>query len=56
MQDIAHIIESLLFVADEPLSLDKLKSILETVESKDIKTHSLTGPIRIERYFKRDEP
>jgi segregation and condensation protein B len=38
MQDIAYIIESLLFVADEPLSLDKLKSILETVESKEIKT------------------
>jgi segregation and condensation protein B len=35
--DIAYIIESLLFVADEPLSLDKLKSILETVESKEIK-------------------
>jgi segregation and condensation protein B len=38
MQDIADIIESLLFVADEPLSLDKLKSILETVESKEIKS------------------
>lgn len=38
MHDIADIIESLLFVADEPLSLDKLKSILETVESKDIKS------------------
>ena len=38
MHDITDIIESLLFVADEPLSLDKLKSILETVESKEIKT------------------
>jgi segregation and condensation protein B len=38
MHDIADIIESLLFVADEPLSLDKLKSILETVESKEIKS------------------
>jgi segregation and condensation protein B len=37
MHDITDIIESLLFVADEPLSLDKLKSILETVESKEIK-------------------
>jgi segregation and condensation protein B len=38
MHDITDIIESLLFVADEPLSLDKLKSILETVESKEIKS------------------
>jgi segregation and condensation protein B len=38
MHDIADIIESLLFVSDEPLSLDKLKSILETVESKEIKS------------------
>jgi segregation and condensation protein B len=38
MHDITHIIESLLFVADEPLSLEKLKSILETVESKEIKS------------------
>ena len=37
-ENLKAIIESLLFVADEPLSLDKLKSILETVESKDIKT------------------
>jgi segregation and condensation protein B len=37
MHDIADIIESLLFVTDEPLSLDKLKSILETVDSKEIK-------------------
>jgi segregation and condensation protein B len=38
MHDITDIIESLLFVAEEPLGLDKLKSILETVESKEIKT------------------
>lgn len=38
MHDITDIIESLLFVADEPLNLDKLKSILETVESKEIKS------------------
>jgi len=38
MHDIHNIIESLLFVAEEPLTLDKLKSILETVEPKEIKT------------------
>jgi segregation and condensation protein B len=38
MHEITDIIESLLFVADEPLSLDKLKSVLETVEAKEIKT------------------
>jgi len=38
MHDINHIIESLLFVAEEPLTLDKLKSILETVEAKEIRT------------------
>jgi len=38
MHDINNIIESLLFVAEEPLTLDKLKSILETVEPKDIKS------------------
>jgi segregation and condensation protein B len=38
MHDINTIIESLLFVAEEPLTLEKLKSILETVEAKEIKT------------------
>ena len=38
MFDINNIIESLLFVAEEPLTLDRLKSILDTVESKEIKT------------------
>jgi segregation and condensation protein B len=38
MHDITHIIESLLFVADEPLSLDKLRSILETAESGEIRS------------------
>ncbi len=38
MHEIINIIESLLFVAEEPLTLDKLKSILETVEAKDIKS------------------
>ena len=36
MQNIRNIIESLLFVADEPLTVAKLKSILETVEAKEI--------------------
>ena len=38
MQDIVNIIESLLFVAEEPLSIDRLKSILERVEAKQIKS------------------
>ncbi len=38
MHDINNIIESLLFVSEEPLTLDKLKSILETVEAKEIKS------------------
>ncbi len=38
MQNITNIIESLLFVAEEPLTLEKLKSILETVEAKEIKS------------------
>jgi segregation and condensation protein B len=38
MQDIRHIIESLLFVAEEPLTIDKLKSVLETIEVKEIRT------------------
>lgn len=50
MHDIADIIESLLFVADEPLSLDKLKSILETVESKEIKS---TLQVLADRYESR---
>jgi segregation and condensation protein B len=37
MQDLKNIIESLLFVAGEPLSLDRFKSILETVEGKQIR-------------------
>jgi segregation and condensation protein B len=38
MQNIRNIIESLLFVSDEPLSVAKIKSVLETVETKEIKT------------------
>jgi segregation and condensation protein B len=43
MENILDIIESLLFVADEPLSVAKLKAVLETVDTKEIKTalHSL---------------
>ncbi|MDA8141235.1 MAG: SMC-Scp complex subunit ScpB [Desulfobacteraceae bacterium] len=36
MQEMKNIIESLLFVAEEPLSVEKLRAILETVDSKDI--------------------
>jgi segregation and condensation protein B len=37
MQDLKNIIESLLFVADEPLSLDKLRGVIETADSKEIR-------------------
>lgn len=36
MQEIKSIIESLLFVAEEPLAVDKLRTILETAETKEI--------------------
>jgi segregation and condensation protein B len=38
MENIRNIIESLLFVADEPLTVAKLKSVLETIEAKEITT------------------
>ncbi len=43
MENIRNIIESLLFVSDEPLSVAKLKAVLETVDTKEISTalHSL---------------
>ncbi len=43
MENIRNILESLLFVADEPLSVAKLKTVLETADTKEIKTalHSL---------------
>lgn len=43
MENIRNIIESLLFVADEPLSVAKLKTVLETADTKEINTalHSL---------------
>ncbi len=37
MDDIKNIIESLLFVADEPLSIDRLKTILGQAETKEIR-------------------
>jgi segregation and condensation protein B len=38
MDNIRNIIESLLFVADEPLSVSKLKAVLETADTKEIKS------------------
>jgi len=37
MDNIKYIIESLLFVADEPLSIDRIKKILTPAENKDIR-------------------
>jgi segregation and condensation protein B len=37
MEDIRNIIESLLFVAEEPLTVDRLKRILAQAESKEIR-------------------
>ena len=37
MEDIKYIIESLLFVADEPLTVDRLKKILIQVETREIR-------------------
>jgi segregation and condensation protein B len=49
MDNIRNIIESLLFVADEPLSVAKLKAVLETVDTKEIKTvlHSLADQYEV---------
>ena len=38
MHNIKDIIESLLFVAEEPLPIDKIKTILETVETREIRS------------------
>ena len=38
MEDIKNIIESLLFVAEEPLTVDKIKKILTPAQSEDIRT------------------
>jgi len=37
MEDIKYIIESLLFVADEPLTVDRIKKILIQAETKEIR-------------------
>ena len=37
MEDIKYIIESLLFVADEPLTVDRLKKIINQAESAEIR-------------------
>ncbi|UCF91313.1 MAG: SMC-Scp complex subunit ScpB [Desulfobacterales bacterium] len=37
MEDIKNILESLLFVAQEPLSIDRLKMILDAAETKEIR-------------------
>ncbi len=38
MQNISNIIESLLFVAEEPLTVEKIKNILETVDTKEVRS------------------
>ena len=38
MEDIKNIIESLLFVAEEPLTLDRFKQILTQAETKQIRS------------------
>ena len=38
MDNIKHIIESLLFVAEEPLTVDRLKRILTQAETADIRS------------------
>ena len=37
MENIKHIIESLLFVSDGPLNIERIKKILETADTKEIK-------------------
>ena len=37
MDDIKNIIESLLFVADEPLTIDRLKKIISSAESRELR-------------------
>ena len=38
MEDLKNIIESLLFVAEEPLSIDRIKKLLNPVDTADIRT------------------
>ncbi|OIN94754.1 MAG: SMC-Scp complex subunit ScpB [Deltaproteobacteria bacterium CG1_02_45_11] len=37
IQDIKYIIESLLFIAEEPLTIDRIKKVLNLAESKEIR-------------------
>ena len=37
-ENLNHIIESLLFVSEDPLTIEKLKSILDTVDAKEIRS------------------
>lgn len=37
MEDLKNIVESLLFVADTPLSIERLKTILTGIDGKDIR-------------------
>ncbi len=37
MEDLKNIVESLLFVADEPLSLERLKKIVESADAQEIR-------------------
>jgi segregation and condensation protein B len=41
-ENLDHILESLLFVAEEPLTVEKLKQILETVDTKEIRSALLS--------------
>lgn len=38
MHELKHIIESLLFVSEEPLTVDKIKSVIESADKKEILT------------------
>jgi segregation and condensation protein B len=42
LENLDHILESLLFVAEEPLTVEKLKQILETVDTKEIRSALLS--------------
>jgi segregation and condensation protein B len=42
LENLDHILESLLFVAEEPLTAEKLKQILETVDTKEIRSALLS--------------
>ena len=43
MDNIKNIIESLLFVADEPLSIERLKKIIVPAEAQEIFKDKTTG-------------